>query len=276
LNDRLGPLIKDRQASDEPGGAPDPRLFVAALEKGLTVLRAFYDQPHALSLTEIAERTGLGRSAVQRFLYTLRMLGYLRQEPRTRRYVLSPRVLDFGYAYLRNDSLVETSFPYLLEASKRSRETVNLTELDDTDVIYVSRFPSRNVISVDILLGARLPAFSTAPGRAMLAFMPTSEAQAVLARSALRPLTPYTLTDQKRIVAALAEIRTRGYALSDQETYLGDLSTAAPVRDHDGRVRAAVNIAVPTPRWSLAQMEQELTPIVVETARAISKALGAY
>lgn len=255
---------------------PDPRLFVGGLDKGLTVLRAFYDQPRPLSLTEVAERTGLGRSTVQRFLYTLRVLGYLRQDRRTKRFTLSPRVLDFGYAYLRNDRLVETAFPYLLEASKRSRETVNLTERDGTDVLYVSRFPSRNVISVDILLGARLPVFSTAPGRAMLAFMPEDQARAVLAQSSIRALTPYTVTDPEAILAGLRHIGARGYALSNQETYTGDLSAAAPVLDHDGCVVAAVNIAVPTPRWTMEQMERELAPIVVETARAISKALGRH
>lgn len=261
---------RDEGESDRP----DPRLFVGGLDKGLTVLRAFYDQPRALSLTEVAERTRLGRSTVQRFLYTLRVLGYLRQDRRTKRFTLSPRVLDFGYAYLRNDRLVETAFPYLLEASKRSRETVNLTERDGTDVIYVSRFPSRNVISVDILLGARLPVFSTAPGRAMLAFMPEDKARAVIARSNVRALTPYTTTDPGAIFAELQRIHARGYALSNQETFAGDLSTAAPVLDHDGCVVAAVNIAVPTPRWTMEQMERELTPIVVETARAVSKALG--
>lgn len=127
----------------------DSRLFVGGVEKALRVLRAFYGQPGPQSLTDIANATGLGRSAAQRFLYTLKALGYLRQDQSTRRYTLSPKVLDLGYAYLRNDYLVDKAFPYLLEASKRTDGSVNLTELDDTEVIYVSRLPSRNIITAD-------------------------------------------------------------------------------------------------------------------------------
>lgn len=252
----------------------DPRLFVSGTEKGLRVLRAFYNEPKPLSLTEIAESTGMGRSAAQRFLYTLKALGYLRHDPTTRRYSLSPKVLDFGYAYLRNDGLIEQSFPYLLEASKRTDETINLTELDDTEVIYVSRFPSRRVISVDIVLGARLPTFCTAPGRAMLAQLPDARVKGILDRSRREPRTPFTQTGRDTILALLPEIRRKGYALSNQESYVGDLSAAAPVLNHHGEVVAAVNIAVPTPRWTIEQLEQKLAPVVVETARAISKSLG--
>jgi IclR family transcriptional regulator, pca regulon regulatory protein len=264
----------DRTDAREPIASIDGRLFVASVEKGLQVLRAFYNRPRALSLSDVAELAGMSRSSAQRFLYTLKALGYLRQDPETRRYTLSPRVLDFGFAYLRNDALVETAFPYLLEASKRTRETVNLTELDGPEVIYVSRFPSRNVISVDIVLGARLPVYCTAPGRVMLAHMDEAAARQLLARSRLAPRTPYTEVDPDRILTLAAEARRRGYAVSNQETFVGDISVAAPVRDHAGRVSAAVNVAVPHPRWSVAAAEEQLAHVVVETARAISKAIG--
>ena len=265
--------IESAERPDEPRDI-DRRLFVGGVDKGLQVLRAFYNRPVPLSLTDVAAATGMGRSAAQRFLYTLKALGYLRQNQSTKRYTLSPRVLDFGFAYLRNDSLVEKSFAYLLDASKRTDETVNLTELDGTEVIYVSRFPSRKVISVDIILGARLPVYCTAPGRAMLSQMAPADAEAILARSDLVARTPFTETAPARIMTRVAEARRLGYALSNQESYVGDISVASPVCDHAGRVLAAVNIAVPHPRWSLAAVEQDLAPIVIETARAISKALG--
>ena len=247
----------------------DRRLFVGGVDKGLQVLRAFYDRPTPLSLTDVAAATGMGRSAAQRFLYTLKALGYLRQNPSTKRYTLSPSVLDFGYAYLRNDSLVEKSFTYLLDASKRTDETVNLTELDGTEVIYVSRFPSRKVISVDIILGARLPVYCTAPGRAMLSQMTPADAEAIIARSDRVARTPFTEVAPDRIMARVAEARRLGYALSNQESYVGDISVASPVRDHAGRVLAAVNIAVPHPRWSLSAVERDLSPVVIETARTM-------
>jgi len=253
---------------------PDPRLFVSGVEKGLRVLRAFYNAPNPLSLTEINKVTGLGVSACQRFLYTLKTLGYIRQDAATKRYSLSAKVLDFGYAYLRNDYLVEQSFPYLLDAHKRTDETFNLTELDGTDVIYVSRFPSRNVISVGLVLGSRLPAFCTAPGRAMLAFMPRERALSIIEGAPREARTPHTVTDLDAILADLELTRQRGYAFSDQQAFVGDISIAAPVRDHRGEVVAAVNVALPTPRWSMDQAREAFAPVVMETARAISKVLG--
>jgi IclR family transcriptional regulator, pca regulon regulatory protein len=265
---------RPRHKRQDPVAAIDGRLFVGSVEKGLQVLRAFYNRPRPLSLSDVADLTGMSRSSAQRFLYTLKNLGYLRQDVETRRYTLSPRVLDFGFAYLRNDPLVETAYPYLLEASKRTRETVNLTELDGPEVIYVSRFPSRNVISVDIVLGARLPVYCTAPGRIMLAHMDEAAARHLLARSAMKARTPFTEVNPERILAQAAEARRRGYAVSNQETFVGDISVAAAVRDHCGQVTAAVNVAVPHPRWSVGAAEEQLAPVVVETARAISKAIG--
>ena len=275
--------MSTRPSTPERGKAPnepkessiDRRLFVSGVEKAFLVLSSFQGQPRALSLSDVAEATGIGRSATQRYLYTLKYLGYIRQDPNTRRYRPSPKVLELGFAYLRNDHLVEKAFPYLLEASKRTDETVNLTEIDGTDIIYVTRFPSRNVISVDIAVGQRLPAYCTAPGRAMLAWLPREQARKILQRSDRVQRTEFTLTKVSAIEERLQEIRRSGYAISNQETYVGDISVAAPVRDHQGSVLAAVNIAVPYPRWSLERAESELVTPAIETARAISKALGA-
>ena len=265
-------------AADRTGNPDEPivdqRLFVGGVAKAFLVLSAFQGQPRPLSLSDVAEATGIGRSAAQRFLYTLKTLGYLRQDPTTRRYSLSPKVLELGFAYLRNDHLVEKAFPYLLEGSKRTDETINLTELDGNDIIYVSRIPSRNVISVDIAVGQRLPAYCTAPGRAMLAWLPHEQARDILERSDRRQRTEFTVTDIDEILVRLDEIRRVGYAFSNQETFVGDISVAAPVRDHQGTVLAAVNIAVPYPRWSPERVKAELVPPAIETARAISKTLG--
>lgn len=253
---------------------PDERLYIKSIEKGFRILRAFYGQSRELSLTEIVQLAGLGQSATQRFLYTLRSMGYIQQDPRTKRYQLTSRVLDFGFAYLHNNWLLEAASPYLLEASKQSDETVNLTEPDRTDIVYIARFPSRRIISANVVLGERLPMFSTAPGRAMLASLPEADAQEILKRSQMRSLTPYTCTDSEVIKQKLPQIRKDGYAISDQETYIGDTSIAAPIYNGESRVVAAVNISVASVRWKKARVEQELAPTVLETARAISKALG--
>ncbi|HLI14416.1 MAG TPA: IclR family transcriptional regulator C-terminal domain-containing protein [Alphaproteobacteria bacterium] len=249
-------------------------LFVNSLAKGFRVLDAFEAKRPNLSLGEIAEASGLDKSAAQRFAYTLEALGYLRKDPESRRYSLSPKVLELGYRYLRADSLVARATPFLAEANKRCEETVNLTELDGSEVVYVARFPSWHAVSVDVVLGTRLPAFCTAPGRAMLAFLPEARARDIILHAERPALTERTVTDPDALMAELARVRRQGWSLADQETFVGDVSTAAPVLDITGQVVAAVNIAVPAARWSAARVRRELTPLVVETAAQISQVQG--
>jgi len=248
----------------------DDRLYVGSVRKALSVFYAFQEKDDPLSLSEIGERTGIGRSAAQRFVHTLRTLGYLQQDPVTRRYRLTARMLDFACAYLRNDALVAAAFGYLREASRRTGETVNLTRRDDDEIIFVARFPSTTVISADLVIGSRLPVFCTSPGRAMLAHLPSVVAEDILSTGPLHPRTCYTITDPATITARLEAVRRNGFETAFQETFAGDLSIAAPIFRKDGRVSAAVNIAVATPRWTPERLIEELAPVVVETAQAIS------
>ncbi len=256
-------------AAPEPTGA-DNRLYVGTVRKAFSVLYAFRHSDLPLSLAEIAERTGIGRSATQRFVHTLLALGYLRQDPATRRYRLTARMLDFACAYLRNDPLVGAAFPHLREASRRTGETVNLTRRDGDQIIFVSRFTSTTVISADLVIGSRLPLFCTSPGRAILAHLPQPVVDDILDRQPLVAYTPMTITDPAALRDRLQAVRANGYETAIQEYFSGDLSIAAPIFRADGQVSAAVNIAVAAPRWTSARLVQELAPAVVETARAVS------
>ena len=248
----------------------DHRLFVAGVAKAFAVLGAFTDECSALSLTEISTRSGIGRSAAQRFVYTLKVLGYIRQDPASRRYRLTPRLLHLANAYLRNDPLIGRAFPYLREASRRTGETVNLTRLDGAEIIFVTRFPSSTIISADLVLGSRLPAFCTAPGRAMLAHVERDQVLAILEDHPRNAMTAHTITDLDCLMERLETVRRQGFEIAVEETFVGDISVAAPVHGEDGNVIAAVNIAVARPRWSVESASATLAPIVTETATAIS------
>lgn len=249
----------------------DERLYVGSVRKAFSVLYAFQERGAALSLAEISERSGIGRSAAQRFVHTLWALGYLQQDAATRRYRLSARMLDFACAYLRNDPLVSAAFPHLREASRLTGETVNLTRRDNDQIIFVSRITSTTVISADLVIGSRLPLFCTSPGRAMLANLPDDLIESILSATPFPAHTEHTITDPDAIRERLQSVRRNGYETAFQEYFLGDLSVAAPIFRPDGRVVAAVNIAVASPRWTPERLIEELAPVVVETARAISK-----
>jgi IclR family transcriptional regulator, pca regulon regulatory protein len=258
----------------QPRRGRESPLFVGSLEKGLRVFQAFDDSHRALRLTEIAAATGLDKSAAQRFTHTLHELGYLRKDPKTKHYRLAPKVLELGFSYLRTDSLVERAMPYLLEANRRSEETVNLLELDGTDVIYVARVPGRHQITFDVVLGTELPAYCLAAGRAMLAHIPQDQARAVLDASHRVNYTPRTVTDPDAIMRLVGEARKAGYAICVEEYSPGEISIAAPVLDYGRQPVAAVSMAVPSARWTVQAVEKKLGPIVVETAQAISRSEG--
>ncbi|MDK1389622.1 IclR family transcriptional regulator C-terminal domain-containing protein [Sinorhizobium sp. 8-89] len=254
----------------------DERLYLGTIEKGMLILDTFCANPRPMTLAEVSAASGLNKSATQRVLYTLRALRYLTHSETTRQYSLSVRAMDIGNAYLRSNPIVEATYPYLLEANKRSQETVNLTELDGSDIVFISRVPSRSVMSSYVTIGTRLPAFATAPGRAILANLDPAAAEEILDGSSLNALTQHTIIDRRKLFEELEAVRKSGFALANQEAMLGDISTAAPVFGYDNRVVAAVNIAVSTANWTPEKVQAELSPITVEIARQMSKVASQY
>src|SRR5262249_18020661 len=147
-----------RSAAKGVARGDESSLFVNSLQKGFAVLKAFSREQPRLTLAQITRLTGLDKSAAQRFLYTLHELGLLKKDEETKPYTLSPRLLEFGYAYLYSDPLIERAQPFLVDAHAKIAETVNLAMLDGKDIITVIRLPSRHVVSLNVQIGIRLPA----------------------------------------------------------------------------------------------------------------------
>ncbi|MBV6657498.1 MAG: IclR family transcriptional regulator [Devosiaceae bacterium] len=250
----------------------DP-LFIASAGKALAILSLFQNETGPLSLAELAARSGYGRSAVQRLVHTLVKLGYMRQTRAGKLYRPTNRCLEFGNGFLRCDWLTERATPLLRALHNECEETVNLTQLVDADVMVVGRFPSRHIVSYEMHLGARLPAYCTAPGRALLAHQPPDVVDDVFANTEWRAHTQHTIYDPDAVRALIAETRVKGYTLQSQELIVGDLSCAVPVLDADGLAVAAINVALPTSRWTLERLEAEIVPQVIQTAHAITNVI---
>lgn len=251
----------------------DSPLYMSSLAKCFQVLEALNTAGRAVGLTELAQLSGLDRSGVQRITHTLRVLGYLRQDPASKAFRLSGRMLEFGHTVLATHVVRGRAQPHLEALNKRTGETVNLMELEGDEIVYVARFPSLHAVSVDLHVGSRLPAFCTAAGRAILSHMDPAEAMARLKGARRVAMTKRTLTDLPGLRKALQDARERGYALNDQEAFVGDISVAAPLLDPSGRPLAAVNIAVPSPRWQLEEVLARLVPALLKTAAAIGRDL---
>jgi IclR family transcriptional regulator, pca regulon regulatory protein len=242
--------------------------------KAIGVLHAFGGERRALNLAEIAATAGITKSSAQRFTNTLEQLGYLARDAHANRWVLAPRILTIGHAYLSGHTLIEQATGHLLELNVSTGESVSLSEPDDTKMVYVARFPGHKRFFIHMPVGRALPMFCTAAGRAFLSRLPDDEMQDILARSTLRALTATTITELPRIIALVREARSVGYAWANQECYRGDLTIGAPVMGQHGRPVAAINLSGPTSRWTLTDLAARYAPLLMETARAASSGMA--
>ncbi|MFC6355908.1 IclR family transcriptional regulator domain-containing protein [Luethyella okanaganae] len=246
---------------------PESGEFVQSFARGLAVIRAFDAQQHELTLSDVARRAGITRAAARRFLLTLEFLGYVRSDGRV--FSLTPRVLELGFSYLSALSLPEIAQPHLERLSREVGESVSAAVLDDADVVYVARVPTRRIMSVRITIGTRFPAYATSMGRVLLAELPDAVLEAVLAASATEQLTERTLTDRGELRAELDQVRAQGWSLVDGELELGVRSVAVPLRARDGRVVAAVNVSTSATRDSVEHLIGTYLPALRDTATAI-------
>ena len=239
--------------------AGDPN-FMTSLARGLAVIRAFSQRRPRMSIAQISVRTGIPRAAVRRCLYTLSQLGYVTDDGE-RNFTLRPNVLTLGYAYLTSATLVTAAQPLLDGVSAQVHESCSMAILDGDDILYVARSSSSTrIMSIDLSIGSRLPAFCTSMGRALLTGLSAADLAARMSQLRPTPFTPRTLVRPDAIIEAVDAARESGFALVDQELEIGLRSIAVPVLDARRRVAAAINISVQAQRISLADMEKRFLP----------------
>jgi len=251
-----------------------PRYFTQSLAKGLKVLDAMARAGAPVTLSHVAEAVGVPASTAHRLLYTLEAEGYVERLPGTKEYRLTPNVLGLGFAFFQTSDLWQTAHPYLVKASRAHGETFNLAVLDGTDILYIDRVKTRRILSINLEIGSKLPAFCTSMGRVLLAARPAEEVRQILARTDRSRFTGRTVTDTEEILRLLEEVRRQGFAVNDGELAVELRSVAAPVRDRWGEVVAAVNLAVHASEYSSEDMRTRLAPVVMEVAGEVSRALG--
>lgn len=252
----------------------DERLFVSATSKTLSVLEAFCGSTEKLSLKEVVERTDIGKSAAQRYLYTLKNLGYVEQNPKTLRYSISVKILNLSNSYLINDKIVKFSIPYLIEASNITGMTVNLFRPDGRDLILVHRVSGQKILNTAITIGARFPIYATAPGRAILSYRPRNEVKDFLAKAEMKKLTTRTLSTVEDVMARVDEASRVGYAVAEGEAIQGNISIGAAIHDRNGTAIAAISITGDAGQFDKGQFESKFASTAIQTVRAITDASG--
>ena len=249
-----------------------PRYFIGSLAKGLSILQAFSEAGHALTLSEIANALKTNNTTATRLCYTLTVLGFIQRDGQ-RRYHLTPRVLTLGYSFISGLGWQEVAKYYLETLFKEIQETVNLSILEDSEIIYLIRIRKRKYLPFDIQIGTKLPVYCTAMGKILMAMGPPKKIGSILKKLGFKPLTARTITRLDKFLEELGKVRKKGYAINDEELSIGNRAVAAPIVDKQGYAVAAINIAVPTTEYSRSQMEKTLAPQVMRTAHEISGAL---
>ncbi|WP_079201328.1 IclR family transcriptional regulator [Pseudomonas sp. CC6-YY-74] len=246
----------------------DPN-FMTSLARGLAVVNAFQERKRHLTIAQISHRTEIPRAAVRRCLYTLMKLGYATTDGRT--YSLLPKVLTLGHAYLSSTPLAVSAQPFLDRISEQLHEACNLATLEGEQVLYIARsaIPQR-LISVDLSVGSRLPAYCTSMGRILLAALDDDSLRDYLNHADLQVKTSRTLHTPQALWECLQQVRQQGWCLVDQELEQGLRSLAVPVYDSSGHVLAAMNVSTHAGRVPASELQQRFLPIMLNASRELS------
>ena len=265
--------------------------FSQSLERGLTILSSFSETRPVLGIADLSRAAALNKSTTHRYVATLARLGYLQQDPETRKYSLGPRVVDLGFAAINALEINRVAAPHLQALADETGYTVSMAVLDGADIIYVERRRSGRAaagsgsrsgsamtlsLALNLHVGSRLPAYCTSMGKVLLAYQDPAVLRGLLDRTDFARRGPRTLTNREQLTAELATIRDTGVAVNDEELTAGLRSVAAPVRDRTGQVVAAINVAVHLTVWSATAgtVTERLERPLRHAAAEISARLG--
>ncbi|NCT98522.1 MAG: helix-turn-helix domain-containing protein [Comamonadaceae bacterium] len=258
-----------RRAPDAPTPGDG---YVQSFARGLEVIRSFSAEASEQTLSEVAARSGLTRAGARRILLTLQTLGYVEGDGKL--YRLTPRILDLGFAYLTSMPIWNLAEPVMERLADAVGESCSAAVLDGSDIVYVLRVHTHKIVSLNLNVGTRLPAYCTSLGRVLLAGLNDAEVKARLKASERRANTRHTATEPAEILARVQQVRRQGWALVNQELEEGLISIAAPVRSRAGAVIAALNVSGQANRTSATVMKEQLLPKLRAAADEVSSLLG--
>ena len=263
--DRISP------AEQPPMEAPLARDLIAGLDKGLQVIEAFDQERSRLTITEVAERTGLTRAAARRYLITLVHLGYAQQHGKV--FSLTPKVLRLGQSDLHSARLPRIVQPLLYRLAYALGESASAGILEGDDLVCVAAASAGKIVSASLQPGTRVPAWCTANGRVLLAGLAPALAAACVERLQLERRTAFTIVDKARLVLEIDRARAQGYAVVNQEMELGLRTIAVPLRNFRGDTVAAMNVSLHAAHMPLEEIVERCLPPLLKIQVELSTLL---
>lgn len=245
---------------------------MTSLARGLAVICAFSDHQRSLTIPQISEITRLSRATVRRCLYTLAKAGYVSSDHRS--FALQPKILELGHAYLSSGGLSTGAQPILDRLCHTIRESCSVATLEGRDVLYVARSATtQRILSIDLGVGSRLPAYCTSMGRVLLAHLPEAGLREYLARGEFPLRTKRTITSPAKLADELADVKRKGYCIVDQELELGLRSIAVPVVSKANVVICAMNVGTHAARVPVVELRETIYPRLRAAAQQLSAIL---
>ncbi len=258
-------------ASEIQALSDDPN-FMTSLARGLAVIAAFTDRRRRPTIADLSRKTGIPRAAVRRCLYTLGKLGYVDADANT--FSLQPKILNLGHAYLGSASLAVTAQPFLDRVSEAVGESCSLAVLEHDDILYLARSVTSRILSVNLNVGSRLPAYCTSIGQVILAELDDAELAPYIRRTRLVAYTDRTAASAQQLKQVLEGVRRNGYAIADQEMEIGIRSIAVPVRDSADVVIAGINVLTQGLRMTAREMKARILPHLYSAAADLGATLA--
>src|ERR1700683_2036702 len=249
--------------------------FMTSLARGLTVIQAFSAEKRHLTISQLSVKTGLSRAAVRRCLYTLAKLGFAGSDD-SHHFFLQPRILSLGHSYISSMPLAASAQPVLRHVSEILHESCSIATLDGLDIVYVARANVTRIMSIDLGVGSRLPAFCTSMGRVLLANLPPAELESFFERVRLTRHTNRTIVSVEKLRQALRLVLRNGYSLVDQELEVGLRSMAVPIQNPSGKVVAALNVGAHAHRLSIQELQTKFLPQLRAAAQELSMLLSSW
>ncbi len=243
------------------------RDLIEGLIKGIDVITAFNDDAARLSVTDLAEKIGLSRSAARRYLLTLVHIGLAATDGRN--FWLTPKVLNLGRAYLDSARLPRAIVPFLQRLTLQLQESTNYSVLEGDDVVYVSRVNAPRLMTTSFEPGTRLPAYTATAGRVLLSALPDDQLHAYVERVELIAFTHLTLLDKKQLLHEVLQIREDGFAVTENQYEVGLRGISVPIKSRRGVLIGALSISMMIANSSKAEAMAKCVPALQATANTL-------
>lgn len=251
------------------GKINDSALFVTSVGKAFEVLEVFKVDIKSLTLTDIIQKTSMGKSAVQRYLYTLEKLGYIQKSSITKTYKLSIKNLTLASGFLSQNTIIQAANPHLVDLRKKLDARIGLSVMANNKIIYLIPLQSSSEAFQNDYPGFEVPIYCTTSGRVFLSNLSNIEASNILENQDCPSITTTTKIDVFKIMEEIKQAKINGYCITNQEYLHGQLNIAVPIYQTDNSITACIVVVVPVSQWNEDRLIKEVLPLLRDSARQI-------